>query len=346
MQFDYYLGKPVNAQDANGTVSSLAYNDLLDRTTQLVRAVNQAAVKTQATISYDDSTRTVTTTSDRDSFNDNLLQKKARYDGLGRTWRAGVYEGASLGWSIVDAEFDALGRAYRASNPYRASDLSGAINPSGIWTTTAYDGLGRVIETQAPGSAKVMMAYDGARVLVTEPYDSALSLSQQNRKQRISESDALGRMKNVWEITASDSATVSVSFPNHTEIATGYKSSYQYDALDSLTATTQQAGASGTTQTRSFVYDSLKRLTSATNPESGATSYVYDPNGNLYTKTDARSITFTYTYDALNRNTGVTYSSYPNGSAGVAIGYDNTDPSKSGQSRYKIKNPRVLHSGF
>lgn len=79
------------------------------------------AVKTQITIAYDDTNRTVTTTSDRDSYNDNLLQKKSVYDGLGRTWRAGVYEGSTLGWSIVDTEFDALGRACRTSNPYRAS---------------------------------------------------------------------------------------------------------------------------------------------------------------------------------------------------------------------------------
>jgi YD repeat-containing protein len=34
-------------------------------------------------------------------------------------------------------------------------------------------------------------------------------------------------------------------------------------------------------QTRTFVYDSLKRLSSATNPQSGTVSYDYDGNGNL-----------------------------------------------------------------
>jgi hypothetical protein len=50
-------------------------------------------------------------------------------------------------------------------------------------------------------------------------------------------------------------------------------------------------------QTRSFVYDSLKRLTSATNPEtsangvqSGTISYAYDANSNLTQKTDARGV--------------------------------------------------------
>ncbi len=55
-------------------------------------------------------------------------------------------------------------------------------------------------------------------------------------------------------------------------------------------------------QTRTFVYDSLKRLTSATNPESGTVTYGYDANGNLTSKIDARSITTTMVYDAINRH--------------------------------------------
>ena len=39
---------------------------------------------------------------------------------------------------------------------------------------------------------------------------------------------------------------------------------------------------------RTFVYDCLKRLTSATNPESGTTTYTYDNNGNVVKRTDAR----------------------------------------------------------
>src|ERR1044072_1574906 len=37
LQFDYYLGRPVNAQDANGTVFAGFYNDSLDRPTQVIR---------------------------------------------------------------------------------------------------------------------------------------------------------------------------------------------------------------------------------------------------------------------------------------------------------------------
>jgi YD repeat-containing protein len=55
------------------------------------------------------------------------------------------------------------------------------------------------------------------------------------------------------------------------------------------------------TQTRTFIYSSLSRLVSATNPENGTTAYTYYPNGALHTKTDARGATISYTVDGLSR---------------------------------------------
>ena len=78
--------------------------------------------------------------------------------------------------------------------------------------------------------------------------------------------------------------------------------SYSYNALDNLTRVTQG------TQTRTFVYDSLSRLTSAANPESGTIAYTYDNNGNLTQRTDARNVVTSYTYDRLDRLTRRSYS--------------------------------------
>lgn len=94
-----------------------------------------------------------------------------------------------------------------------------------------------------------------------------------------------------------------------------YLTSYSYDTLNNLTTVSQGS------QTRSFAYDSLKRLSSAINPESGTIGYTYDPNGNLLTKTDARSVTATYTYDALNR---AATRSYGDGTPAVTYSYDST----------------------
>jgi YD repeat-containing protein len=110
-------------------------------------------------------------------------------------------------------------------------------------------------------------------------------VTDQDLKKRKSVTDGLGRLKEVYED------------PN----GSNYLTSYNYDVLDDLITVTQG------TQTRTFVYDSLKRLTSAANPESATISYQYDNNGNLTRKTDALGY-IDYTYDALNRNTTANYS--------------------------------------
>src|SRR6185295_9410737 len=55
--------------------------------------------------------------------------------------------------------------------------------------------------------------------------------------------------------------------------------------------------------------DSLKRLTSAANPENGTVSYQYDDDNNIVVRTDARSVSTHYKYDALNRVTRRWYNS-------------------------------------
>ena len=327
-KYDYYLGKPVTIEDANGIVSSIAYNDALDRPTQEIQArykvttppceppsVCVPAEIRQTTITYDDTNRVTTTTSDLDTFNDNVLITKSYHDGLGRTWRGAASEGST--WMIKDTQFDALGRVSQVSNPYRAADPGSASPPSGLWTTTEYDALGRVIKVTTPDGAHIDTAYSGNNTLVID----------QAGKKQISRTDALGRLTNVWEVRSPDTAsgasgTVSISFPNHPEITAGYQTDYLYDALDNLRKVTQGQ------QKRWFAYDSLSRLIRAKNPEQDVNAhpdmsytdpvtndgngwsmaYSYDPNGNLVSKTDARNITTTYGYDALNRNTTVSYS--------------------------------------
>jgi RHS repeat-associated protein len=226
-------------------------------------------------------------------------------DGLGRPRRSFMNEGAT--WIVSDTQYDTMGRVWRVSNPYRSTQRDeGAVNPSDAWTTSVYDALGRVATVTTPDNAVVSTYYSGNQVLVKD----------QASKERMSQTNALGQLKDVWEVTAADSWTEDISFPGHSEVTKAYHTSYAYDVLDNLT-TVSHGG-----QTRTFVYDSLKRLTSATNPESGTVSYQYDANGNLTQKTDARNIVTTYVYDALNRNTTVDYSSTTSINPDITRNYD------------------------
>jgi YD repeat-containing protein len=176
-KYDYYLSRPALIEDANGVKSNIYYNDALDRPTRGVRAIG-TSVASQTVFIYNDSgspvngypAHSITTISDKDVFGEsnsgNGLKSVALYDGLGRMWRVAGYEGST--WAIKDTKFDGLGRVSQVSNPYRAADPGSASPPSGLWTTTEYDALGRPIKGTTPDGAHVDTAYNGNQVTVTD----------------------------------------------------------------------------------------------------------------------------------------------------------------------------------
>ena len=97
---------------------------------------------------------------------------------------------------------------------------------------------------------------------------------------------------------------------------------YGYDVMDNLTAVSMGAtgpvnGVTYTGQPRSYVYDSLSRLTTATTPESGTVTNFYTDANNqtcagdpslVCRVQDARGVIKTLTYDAINRPLTVQYS--------------------------------------
>jgi RHS repeat-associated protein len=109
---------------------------------------------------------------------------------------------------------------------------------------------------------------------------------------------------------------------------------YSYNGLGDLTAVTQEGDPSSTPSNqwriRNFSYDSLSRLLTATNPESGTITYTYDDDGDVLTKTapapnqpvdSTATVTTTYTYDELNR---VTYIRFSDGTYRGGFTYDET----------------------
>ncbi|HEX8845109.1 MAG TPA: RHS repeat-associated core domain-containing protein [Pyrinomonadaceae bacterium] len=293
-QYDYYLAKAVDAQDLNGTTYSGFFNDALDRPTQVISGANQdASLKARAIFSYDDVNHVTTQTSDFNSYAESYpLKTQIVYDGVGRTTESRRYEGGS-NYVAVRKRYDALGRVSQESNPFRNGETP-------VWTTTVYDELSRVTSVTTPDNAVSTISYSGSSVTVTD---------QTGKKQK-SVSDALGRVTQVYED------------PN----GVNWLTSYTYDTLDNLTGVSQYDSVSQVTQTRTFVYDSLKRLVSSTNPESGTTTYAYDALGNLLVRTDARGVSSHASYDALNRVTRRWY----NGSASTSATVNNSPALPSG----------------
>ncbi|MDQ3745360.1 MAG: RHS repeat protein, partial [Acidobacteriota bacterium] len=325
--YDYYTGLIYSTTDANGQTTTLSYKDTqgnfdpLDRLKAVVRPDGSCT-----DYNYGDTVGNlyVQVLSDLDSGR--RTESRQYFDGLGRGVRSFRWENqdASNPWLTVDTQYDALGRMWSMSNQYRSAGPGSTLNPSGRWTQTTFDALGRATQvvTTADG-APMTTTYSGDKVLVTD----------QAGKQRMSRSDALGRLTDVWEVTPADPSTETVTFQGVNY--TGYHTPYGYDVLGNLRTVTQAGQQNGqqVTQQRSFVYDSLSRLTSATNPESGTVSYTYDPDGNLQTKTDSRGVTATYRYDHLNRNIIVTYTTTGTTSAATPTAYRYYDFAANGLGR-------------
>ncbi|HWF06774.1 MAG TPA: hypothetical protein VHA06_24000 [Candidatus Angelobacter sp.] len=141
-----------------------------------------------------------------------------------------------------------------------------------------------------------------------------------------------------WTFSPASFTGVGSSFGNGLNAGdlsnTPFITQYQYDTLGNLLRVDQKGTAPGDStqwRTRTFTYDSLSRLLTATNPESGTISYVYDADGSLLQKTSpapnqtgAATQTVSYCYDALHRVAGKGYGaqSCPLASAVVSYVYD------------------------
>ena len=181
-----------------------------------------------------------------------------------------------------------MGRVTLTSSPRRSAATS-----TDSWTRVTKDIAGRVAEVATFGGA-AQPAWTGTSGVftgkVTTVYDANFTtVTDQAGKVRRSMVDALGQLRRVDEPDAANNLG-STSLPVQ-------PTSYVYNTLGNLISVTQG------TQTRTFTYDSLSRLRTALNPESGTISYQYDDNGNLIVKTDARNVSAHYEYDALNRAT-------------------------------------------
>ena len=86
------------------------------------------------------------------------LKTLSFYDGFGRTTEARQYEGGT-NYIAGQTQYDALGRAYKISNPFRPWQ-----SESAIWTTTAFDALSRGTSITTPDSAVVTTSYSGNTV--------------------------------------------------------------------------------------------------------------------------------------------------------------------------------------
>ncbi len=181
--------------------------------------------------------------------------------------------------------YDGMGQVYRVSSPYETTG-----DPTYGLTTYTYDGLGRIKSLARPSSyGTEKWSYTGNTTLFTD----------ERNNQRQLQANAFGQTTFVWE-------------PNGVSAAPTLQTAYLYDPLGNLTSATQTGASGDTARVRTFSYDGLSQLRSATNPETGTATYTYDGNGNLIQKTspavnfpagsgNSQTQAIGYCYDSLNR---------------------------------------------
>ncbi len=301
-------GTRASAIDANTQTTTFTY-DLLSRLTQTTYPPDSTGLIPQTNITYNESTVPLSVTTTKKITSTSNLVTIVVVDGLGRVTRTELTSDPQ-GTDYVDTTYDPLGRRATVTNPYRSTGSS-----TDGFTAYTYDPLGRVIQVTHPDGSFITTANKGSATQVTDEGNGTSSV------QRISQTDGLGRLTNVCEISsATQMGTGGTPASCGLLISgTGFLTTYGYDVLNNLTAASQ-----GGLVARSFVFDSLGELTSSVNPESNTpttpTTYTYDADGNLATKTDARGIKTTYTYEQLNR---LSAKSYNDGSTpSVAFSYD------------------------
>jgi len=273
--------------------------------------INGANHQRRVTTTYLDSSRQVIVAIDLNAENDKLLKTKTTTDMLGRpVLTEQTEDGTNYTISVKNAYLN-MGRVTVTSSAMRSATSS-----TDSWTRVTKDNAGRVIEVATFGGA-AQPAWIGTAGIhtgtITTAYDAHFTtVTDQAGKLRRSMTDAAGRLRRVDEPNVSGSLG-STDVPEQ-------PTSYGYDVFDNLISVAQGS------QTRTFAYDSLSRLRTAVNPESGTINYQYDDNGNLLVKTDARGVSSHFEYDGINRVTRRWY----NGSNSISATTHNSPALPSG----------------
>lgn len=296
--YDFSTGLVTSKTDVNGKVSTIEYtNQLLNSVDPFGRPgvtrapeINISGTNHERLVktTYVDSARQIIVTSDLFAEDDKLQKVRTTADALGRPILTEQTEDGTNYTISTRTAYLEMGRVTLTSGPMRGTAAS-----TDSWTRVTKDSAGRVIEV-ATFAGATQPAWSGTAGIftgaATTAYDANFTtVTDQAAKVRRSMVDGLGRLRRVDEPDDTNNLGSTAAPVQPT--------SYTYDVFGNLTTVTQGS------QTRTFTYDSLSRLRTSVNPESGTISYQYDDNSNLVVKTDARNVSGHFEYDSLNRVT-------------------------------------------
>jgi RHS repeat-associated protein len=292
-----YFWRPASVTDPTNAVTSFCYGLVSSGTCTL------NPNRSESTLTFNSGASTV--------------DKLTTVDGLGRTHVQQTRQSpSSSNFDSVETDYDILGRVSRVTLPY--SGTVGQTNSLIASTTTTYDAMNRPTSVTDGGGGITSYFYGSPGSQNNDVYVTrSPNPTGENTKRRQFEYDGLARLTSTCEVTASPGS--GSCGQNTTQV--GYWTKYGYDPMGNLKGLTQNAQMSGSTQTRSYVYDWMSRITSETVPEigtngNGTAYYTYDSDstcgnsaGDLVKTVDAAGNVICSTYDLLHRRLTTTYPS-------------------------------------
>ena len=215
---------------------------------------------------------------------------------------------------------------------FDSTSASGATLTGGVYSATTYDSGALTVTVDGfQASASYNQNLNNTPQLLASALAAALNASSSPVTAQANGAGVTITAKIVgsageYSVTGGSSTSFTASSAtlgndaNPGGLFTPYVTLYQYDALGDLLRVDQKGSAptnNSQWRTRTFTYDSLGRLLSAHNPESGTISYLYDNDGNLLMKTSpapnqigSATQSISFCYDELNRVTKKDYTAH------------------------------------
>jgi RHS repeat-associated protein len=308
--YDFNTGLTVSTTDQNGNTTGYTYDSM-----SRIKTVTPPSVAGVTTFNYNDMPGALSVEKTQQIDSSRSTDEFVNFDGLGRQVSQSTANDESVPWDKVDTCYDPRGLKSFVSYPYQSSSENTAPVCSGAGDAYGYDALSRATSITHSDGSSATTSYTGAATSVLDEGNGTV------QEQHVTQEDGLGRTISACEVTSATviGTTGTPAACGQDIAATGFLTTYQYDTLGNLIGVSQ-----GGLNPRTFIYDSLSRLTTDTNPETGTTSYAYDADSNVYQRTrpapnqTSGTVTTTYSYDALNR---VTQTSYSDGTTPIVNDY-------------------------
>jgi RHS repeat-associated protein len=282
--------------DAQNNLTTYAYDSHGNRTSVTDALQNQTAFAYDAadrltTITYPSGGGTTT-------FSYDIRGRRTSVTDQNGKQTTYAYDDADRLTGITDAANNVTNYGYDTE-----SNLTSIQDANLHSTNFAYDAFGRITSTTFPSTQIETYGYDANNNLT----------SKTDRKNQLI-TYTYDQLNRLTQKSYPDTTTVNYTFDNDSRLTqvTDPTGTYQFtfDNMGRLTGTTTQyTFLTGRNFTTAYAHDAASNRTGFTDPENGATAYIYDTLNRLQNLTPPAAISggrFGFGYDALSRRTSMT----------------------------------------